>query len=350
MLYTTNELKYKAQTESPSTDWLKELYAFIDNWFNNSDYIEVKTSGSTGLPKAIRHSKRAMLESAAMTCDFLNLQPGMHALLCMNTRSIAGMMMVVRAIERQMKLIIVPPDGHPLRTVQDTDIHFAAMVPAQAYNSLRTAPEKDKLQLIEHLIVGGAPVNYALQQEIRQLKGNVYATFGMTETMSHIAMRRLNGAQYSDEYKLLKGISIETGKDDNLIVYAPYLGNKPLVTNDIVKITGTDSFLWLGRMDHVINCGGFKIYPEKLEERIAPYINCRYFIAAEEDDKSGQVPVLIVEMARPVNHETWSAELLFQLSHILPRHELPRKIYYAERFIETPTHKIIRSASLKRAT
>ncbi len=370
MLYSIEELKHKAYTEIPQMEWLKDLYAFIRHWLDETDSIEVKTSGSTGLPKIIRHKKEVMLQSAKMTCDFLDLRPDMHALLCMSVRNIAGMMMVVRAIERKIHLIIVPPDGHPLKSVPfEETVHFAAMVPAQVFNSFQDETEKEKLNSIHDLIIGGAPISYTLEQKIRQLKGNVYATFGMTETMSHIALRKISGNEHSDEYLLLKGISIDTGDDGNLIVHAPYLGNSPLITNDIVHITGPHTFKWLGRKDHVINTGGFKLYPEALESAIAPvmaevfkaaYIErlpeetpashstLRYFIASEDNEKLGQIPVLVLEMTKPADFNDFSASLTGQLAQVLKKHEIPQKVYFAEKFIETPTHKIIRSATLKR--
>ncbi|HLO89695.1 MAG TPA: enolase C-terminal domain-like protein [Lentimicrobium sp.] len=369
-----------------------EVQAFLSHWNDPSDFIEVKTSGSTGLPKLIRHTKKAMLISAKMTCDFLGLKSGMTALICLSTNNIAGMMMVVRAIERDLKVIAVDPGSHPLKDVDpNTVIDFCAMVPAQVYNSLMVPEEKAKLELIRNLIVGGAPVSYNLQQMIRQLPGNVYSTFGMTETMSHIALRKLNGAGASDDYTLLEGVSIETGSGDGsnemsnskehsttgkLIIHAPYLSDKPIVSNDLVEITGPRTFKWLGRQDHVINSGGYKTIPELIEERIAPVMfeilipnshpgsvalhpatgisnhsTQRYFISSVPDEKLGEIPVLVIEW--PGNETSKTAirtSLAEKLPAILARHEMPREFLFAEKFIETPTHKIIRSAIMKRIT
>jgi len=378
-----------------------EVARFVDHWHNTSPYIEVKTSGSTGLPKIIRHKKEAMRMSAAMTCDFLGLKPGMTALICLSTQNIAGMMMVVRAIERELKVIEVNTEAqsdaqaggladvnaggkvgsHPLKYVEPgTVIDFCAMVPAQVYNSLMVPEEKAKLKLIRNLIVGGAPVSYSLLQMIKELPGNVYSTFGMTETMSHIALRKLNGEDASEEYTLLEGIWVTTGEPGNLIIHAPYLSDEPIITNDLAVITGQRTFRWLGRLDHVINSGGFKIIPENVEERISAVMaGClgnamvategqestqRYFIASLPDEKLGEIPVMVIEVPdvdstrgeketdeiMPYNTITDKIKvcLLSKLPGILARHEMPREFLFTDKFIETPTHKIIRSATMKR--
>lgn len=361
------ELIHKSKTLPPASAWEKELYEFVNRWVDDSAEIEVRTSGSTGLPKLIRHRKEAMRESARMTCDFLGLQPGMKALLCLSTRNIAGMMMVVRAFERDLEILAVNPGSHPLKEMHSAGsiksktskpeiIDFCAMVPAQLFNSLQDPSERAMLISIRNLIIGGAPVSYTLEQQIRHISGNVYLTFGMTETMSHIALRKLNGAEASDEFTLLEGITIETGEAGNLIIHAPYLSAEPIITNDLAEITGRRTFKWLGRQDHVINNGGFKIIPELTESRMAGVMSRflendghstqRYFIGSIPDEKLGEVPVLVIEMPVPENKDQLSKEILTALTTILPRHELPREVYYISKFIETPTGKIIRSATL----
>ncbi len=356
-----NDLLFRAKTQIPHSDWERDLFEFVKLWDGPDDFIEVKTSGSTGLPKLIRHKKEAMRQSATRTCDFLGLQPGMRALLCLSTRNIAGMMMVVRAFVRDLDLIVAPPNSHPLRYFDEPmTIDFCAMVPAQVYNSVKDDDERLKLFNIRNIIIGGAPVSYALQHEISRMPGHVWATFGMTETMSHIAMKRLNGESPVEDYRLLEGVTIETGKKGNLVINAPYLSDKSIVTNDLVEITGTDTFRWLGRADHVINSGGKKIFPESLEAKIAQAVSMifgshnestqRYFIAAVSHERLGDVPVLVVEHPAPSDTEKEEnmSRLQHELSTILPRHEMPREIRYVAKFTETPTGKIIRSATMKK--
>lgn len=354
------ELKTWAESTIAKTYWEQDVADFVLKWFDDNDYIEVKTSGSTGLPKTIRHLKKAMRHSARLTCKFLKLKPGMNALLCLNTHSIAGMMMVVRAIECQLNLLLVPPKGNPLNDISEQiTIHFAAMVPAQVYNCIYSEEQKPKLNSIQNLIIGGAPVSYELQKQISMLQGNIFITFGMTETLSHIAMRRLNGMSKTDEFTLLKGINIETDPSGNLIVHAPHLSHYPIITNDIVTLTSPKTFIWLGRQDHVINYGGHKLLPEIIEEKLAflmneffkdlgkdPHSTQRYFIHGEPNEKLGSIPVLVVECPSLSNLQ--KERLKEQIELLLPREESPRTIYTIEKFIETPTNKIIRQATFNR--
>lgn len=346
---------------SQGENWEKDLALFIQKWLDKNDFIEVKTSGSTGLPKLIKHPKSAMLGSAKLTCDYLELKPGMNALLCLSTNNIAGMMMVVRAFERGLNLITVSPGSHPLEAVNDNiNIDFAAMVPAQVYNSIKESKQRQVLDSISNLIVGGAPISFHLAQEIKDLNGKVYSTFGMTETISHVALQKINGNDSSDRYNILHGISIELGDKGNLVIHAPHLSPDPIITNDAVEITSSTTFRWLGRLDHVINSGGYKIYAEVVENKIAPIIASlmpitdenenlathRYFIGSLPDDKLGERLVLIMEF--PAITDSLKSLLFDEMKHHLPVQEVPRDIYCVPKFIETPTHKIIRSAILKK--
>ena len=81
-----------AEAHSPAS-W--DLYLFLNEWFNDSPVITVHTSGSTGTPKELIVRKDQMMQSARLTCEFLNLEKGQSALLCMNLRYIGAMMVVV---------------------------------------------------------------------------------------------------------------------------------------------------------------------------------------------------------------------------------------------------------------
>jgi O-succinylbenzoic acid--CoA ligase len=176
------------------------LEKFLEEWNNPSEFVEVKTSGSTGEPKRMMVEKRRMLNSARITCDFLGLKKGDTALLCMSTDYIAGKMMVVRSIERGLNLISVEPSGHPLAARENLEFSFAAMVPMQVYNSLQVPEEKERLMDILHLIIGGGAIDEAMEREIRNFPNAVWSTYGMTETLSHIALRRISGPDASDWY------------------------------------------------------------------------------------------------------------------------------------------------------
>lgn len=334
--------------ESENVEWKQSLGQFILHWLDNRPFVEVMTSGSTGIPKTIRLSKAAMVASARLTGQFFGLQPGQHALLCLRVNYIAGLMMVVRAMVHGLNLITVPPNNSPLEFVPaNATIHFAAMLPVQVMNALESETLKTKLEAIQTIIVGGAPITPSLEKDIRVLKNNVFATYGMTETITHIAVRRMSGEESSEDFTLLPGITISTDKRGCLIADVPYLNEEnPVVTNDVVHLSSSLTFRWLGRFDNVINSGGLKLFPEVIEQKIAPLIFHRFFISSVTDDKLGEVPVLVVEKSEMLCKE-YLDELHEKMSGLLRKTELPRHIYCTSAFHEGENGKINRKKTLK---
>ena len=266
---------------------------FIEEWNNESEYVEVKTSGSTGEPKRMMVEKRRMLNSARITCDFLGLKPGDTALLCMSTDYIAGKMMIVRSIERGLKLISVPPSGHPL--AQNFKLDFSAMVPMQVYNSLQVPEEKERLMAIRHLIIGGGVIDDAMEAELRTFPNAVWSTYGMTETLSHIALRRISGPEASEWYMPFPTVKLSTTDEGCLVIDAPEVCADTLITNDIVELKPDGRFRVLGRKDNVICSGGIKIQIEEVERELKPYARVPYIISKKKDEKFGEIVVLLTE-------------------------------------------------------
>lgn len=304
------------------------LEEFFSEWNNDSERMLVHTSGSTGKPKPMWVEKRRMLNSARITCDFLGLQPGDTALLCMSLDYIAGKMMVVRSIERQLKLISVKPSGHPLKDVRD-GITFAAMVPMQVYNSLQVPEERERLSRIKHLIIGGGAIDDALASELSKMseefrqkygyENAIWSTYGMTETLSHIALRRINGPDASEWYQPFDSVKISQTDEGCLVIDAPLVCAEPLVTNDIVEIKACpnqqvdmpnkDAYIYnkveaptknvlfriKGRKDNVICSGGIKIQIEEVEALLNPHLKKPFMIAKKKDEKFGEIAVLLTE-------------------------------------------------------
>ena len=267
---------------------------FLAQWNDASPTMEVRTSGSTGTPKLIYIEKERMRASARMTCDFLGLKPADTALLCMPLDYIAGKMMVVRALERNMKLLSVEPSGHPLadNTLSDLNegiVHLAAMVPLQVWNTLRVPEERERLHHIKHLIIGGGAIPQELEQELRTIPINVWSSYGMTETLSHIALRRIS----EDYYSPLPGISLSQDQDDCLIINAPALCAQTLYTNDIVRFHGKDRFQVIGRRDNTICSGGIKIQIEQVEAWLQSIGMDNIMITYREDKALGQALVYL---------------------------------------------------------
>ena len=301
------------------------LEDFLSEWNNDSDTVLVHTSGSTGKPKPMMVEKKRMLNSARITCDFLGLKPGDSALLCMSLDYIAGKMVVVRSIERHLHLISVSPSGHPLKDINLKDangkdingeITFAAMVPMQVYNTLQVPEERERLTHIRHLIIGGGAIDASLEKELRSLPGNIaiWSTYGMTETLSHIALRRINGAEASEWYQPFDSVKISQTDEGCLVIDAPLVCAETLVTNDIVEIepyiynkvenheeVGKHNkveklrFRIKGRKDNVICSGGIKIQIEEVEALLKPHLEKPFMIAKKKDEKFGEIAVLLTE-------------------------------------------------------
>lgn len=311
------------------------LEEFLDEWHNDDDCIVVKTSGSTGTPKLLRVEKRRMEASARMTLRFLGLHSGQTALLCMPLDYIAAKMMVVRALVGNLRLVSVEPSGHPLADtgVGETPIDFAAMVPLQVYNTLMVPEEKERLMKVGQLIIGGGAVSQALAGEITGLPNPVWSTYGMTETLSHVAMRRLNGPQRESWYTPLEGVGIGQDEDGCLLIDAPLLCQQVLHTNDVVRLHDDGRrFMVLGRKDNVVCCGGVKIQAEEVEERLQPYVDVPFFVGKEKDDKFGEILVLVVESR--------DKKLLEDIiNNVLPKYWRPRKIYSVGKLPLTETGK-----------
>ena len=273
---------------------------FIEEWYNDSEYVEVKTSGSTGEPKRMMVEKSRMLNSARITCDFLGLKPGDTALLCMSTDYIAGKMMIVRSIERGLKLISVEPSGHPLAnnyqlSIVNCQLDFAAMVPMQVYNSLQVPEEKERLMAIRHLIIGGGAIDDAMEAELKKFPNAVWSTYGMTETLSHIALRRISGPEASEWYMPFPTVKLSTTDEGCLVIDAPEVCADTLITNDIVELKSDGRFRVLGRNDNVICSGGIKIQIEEVERELKPYARVPYIISKKKDEKFGEIVVLLTE-------------------------------------------------------
>ena len=315
------------------------LEEFLAEWHNDSPFVRVKTSGSTGAPKPMMVEKRRMLNSARITCDFLGLREGDTALLCMSLDYIAGKMMVVRSIERNLKLLSVPPSGHPLATVNaPSPLDFAAMVPMQVYNTLQVPEERARLMQVRHLIIGGGAIDEAMEAELRTFPHAVWSTYGMTETLSHIALRRLNGPAASEWYMPFPSVSISQTPDGCLVIDAPEVCPEPLVTNDIVEIASS-RFRILGRKDNVICSGGIKIQIEEVERQLRPHLHAPYLLSKRQDGKFGEIAVLLTEGS------VEEARLICE--RVLPKYHQPKAYLHVARIPLTETGKPARHQAEK---
>ena len=307
-----------------------DLEEFLAEWHNDSPTVLVHTSGSTGKPKPMLVEKRRMEASARITCGFLGLKSGDSALLCMSLDYIAGKMMVVRALSFGLRLIVVKPSGNPLGTVAEP-VDFAAMVPMQVYNSLQVPEECKKLMAIKHLIIGGGAIDDALASELKTFPNAVWSTYGMTETLSHIALRRLNGPEASEWYTPFEGVSLSQTDEGCLVIDAPAVHDGPLVTNDIVEISDK-GFRVLGRKDNVICSGGIKIQIEEVERLLRAYVSSPFMITKRADKKFGEQVVMLTE--------SMDMDLMRDVCRqVLPKYWQPRGYLHVDALPMTETGK-----------
>lgn len=338
------------------------LENFLSDWNNGYDKLLVHTSGSTGKPKPMWVEKQKMLNSARITCDFLGMNPGDTFYLCMPLDYIAGKMVVVRAIERHLKLISEKPSGHPLGEGQnieyidfsqpnptiehiynmggvggDTKDTAIALVPLQVYNTLQVPEECERLKSIKHLIIGGGAIDDKLAQALKTFPNYVWSTYAMTETLSHIALRRVNGPEASEWYTPFDSVSLSQTPDGCLIIDAPLVHDGKLVTNDRVEMrtdskTGKTQFRVIGRKDNVIDSGGIKIQIEEVEAALKPFLKAPFAITKAKDEKFGEIVVLVTEADD-------KADLEEICVNALPKYWRPRRYIHVDKIPMTETGK-----------
>lgn len=319
-------------------------FDFIRDWVTGRSEFFIQTSGSTGKPKTILITREQMIASATATALALSLKSKDTALVCLDTRYIAGRMMLVRCFTTGMAIRAITPSANPLEYVQNGEsIHFAAFVPYQLHTILRSE-QSARFAHIDTVIVGGAPLSREDEDLLQPLKCRVFVTYGMTETISHIALRRVNGEERSKMYRALPGIGLELDSRSCLIVDCPYISGK-LPTNDIVNLVGKATFEWLGRFDNVINSGGVKIHPEVLESALEPWIRelnlkGRFLVSALADAEWGEKVVLVLE-EQSVDLKD-KQQILNTLHSRLAKYHSPREILTQFPFPETSNGKVDR--------
>lgn len=319
-------------------EWETAFYEFIHEWLNDNEHLVVKTSGSTGKPARVKVSKSAMLWSAFNTIDFFGLTAGQTALLCLSCNFIAGKMMVVRALAGRLNLVPVPVSGTPLRKLART-VDFAAMTPLQMSNELNASPRRT--HYLKTVILGGSTTSNELSQKLQYERFQAWETYGMTETLSHIAVRAINGIETNAFFRPMKNVTLDINNRGCLVINAAGITNGPLETNDLVEFNERKEFRIKGRIDNIINTGGIKVSPEDIETRISGLIHQPFFISSRPHPSLGRELVLVVEQ-QPDN----ATNLLENIKKKLPPHHAPKKIIVKNPIPRTETGKIKRNAEL----
>jgi len=318
---------------SSLTEFEKKVKIFLEEWFSEKTEVNVQTSGSTGVPKIFEIEKKKMVNSAVMTCDFLGLKEGNTALLCLPVEYISGKMMIVRSIERKLKLIITNPSLNPVENLEE-EIDFCAMTPLQVENSL------EKLHLIKNLIIGGAAVSESLKNKILQMKpspsNRIFETYGMSETLSHIGLKQLMPDQ-EDYFTVFENVTISLDDRGCLKIFAPNVNAEELQTNDLVSIKNDKQFKFLGRIDNVINSGGAKIFPETLEALVKKELPNEAVFMGLPDESLGQKLILVIEGRESEEVKRKISEIPFEKNF-----HRPKEIIFVSEISRTPNGKINR--------
>jgi O-succinylbenzoic acid--CoA ligase len=318
--------------------WVAEITDFINEWWDDKDFIVAETSGSTGIPKKVELDKVRVINSALATGDFFDFKEGENALLCISPKFIAGKLMIVRAIVWKLNLICVEPNSTPLDSFSgDVSINFAAMVPLQLQNSISELSSKR----VKKLIVGGGAVDISLMQQLANSDTEIYSSYGMTETITHIALKRLNGLNSDNKFRALDDVYFEVDDRNCLVIHAAKISRDKVVTNDIVELKNDKEFNWIGRYDNVINSGGVKIFPEKIEEILSKEISSTFFIGSVKDERLGERVVLVIDG----NSEKVDLE---SIKSLLPKYHSPKEVFYLDKFIRTDSGKINRKKTLEK--
>ncbi len=320
-------------------EWLKEFAQVIIDWHDDLDFMTAQTSGSTGTPKTIKLSKEAMKQSALKTGKYFDLPKGTHVLAALPYSFIAGKMMVVRSLVLNWNFNIVPIQSNPLAYVED-DVHFVAMTPHQLSTVIRES--RWKLEQVKKILLGGAPVGQELMEKIQTIQAEVYLGYGMTETITHIAVKRLNGVKPVQHFSALDGVHFSQSSEGTLHIKADHL-EKEIQTRDIVDLISDTQFQWLGRADNVINSGGIKIHPEQVEQKISKVLKQPFFITSRDNELYGQEVILVIE-----GESTDITPLTEQLLTILSKLELPKDIIFVSQFVYTDTGKVKRKETFEK--
>jgi O-succinylbenzoic acid--CoA ligase len=322
-------------------EFAQEAFNFCKDWLDGKDRFVQATSGSTGTPKLQKITRQQLVASATATGAFFGTTTREHLLCCLNPSFIAGKMMLVRAMVWNCPITLVEPSANPLLGLEE-QFTFVALVPLQVEAGLAEEKSRKILQSIPHVLIGGAALPHKIQQGLVQQGIRAWQSFGMTETVSHIALAPIEEGELV--YQALPGVAIGINEQDCLWIQSAMSGSEKIQTNDIIELRSKNTFVWLGRADFVVNSGGIKHFPELLERRIAPLLEktcpgCAYFLYGEKDSRLGEQLVLYVE---GTGEENKRLALEAGLKQILGKYEVPKKIYFKAAFAYTPTRKINR--------
>lgn len=319
-------------------EWERDILIFALDWLlEKNHFFTIQTSGSTGEPKKIQISRDKMIQSAKATAQYLGLKSGQSVLLCLPAKFIAGKMMIVRALVLGLDLHYIKPSVDAAQNIV-RDFDFCAMIPMQVQYAF-DHQMSDQLHRIENLIIGGAAISSSLKDSIKSLKNSSFATYGMTETITHIALQKLNGENKSDYFQCLPNVKVGVDERACLTIESEVAIKRKIITNDVAELVSDTQFKILGRADFVINSGGLKIFPESLEAKISHLIPVAFSISSKKDEILGEKVVLLIEKEKPLENEK---EIMIEIRKALTSNQAPKEIVYISKLFYTGNQKLDR--------
>lgn len=325
---------------TPASDFERQVFDFCQKWKDGVTHFEFMTSGSTGSPKPILIPREAMIASARLTGDWLRLHPKDVALLCLPVHYIAGAMVLVRALELDLSLVLVEPSVNPLQGISPLSIQLASFVPNQWHAML-----KDKLDLAaffsnaKGVLLGGSGLSPLLVDQTTEFKFPIFLTYGMTETVSHVAFQQLS-PRYSTYFNWLPGVLHQVGENGCVSIKSDATSQQWVQTNDIIEPIDDSHFSLLGRVDRVINSAGRKIQAENVEKELGNLFPDRsFFVGSLPDDALGQKAVLFIEGSTVIDEHSFRVPSLESW-------EIPKEVIYLSKFETTSSGKMDRLKSV----
>ncbi|WP_185864831.1 AMP-binding protein [Blattabacterium cuenoti] len=320
------DFSYEKKINYSKSEYYKSINDFLCEWYSDIDVIKVFTSGSTGPPKKIFLKKKYLYKRAIKTVIFLGLhhKKNVKGLLCLSPDFIATKMFLIRAIIFKWKILCIPSSSNPLKNIYGCNFDISSMVPMQVISSI------ENLNKIKILLIGGSKISKYIKNKLQKISTDCYLTYGMTETYGHIALKKINGDNQSNYYRLLDDISITTDNRNCLNIYFQYTNHSPIQTNDIVSLQSKNTFEWIGRYDNIINTGGIKVIPELIERKInflIPFYR-RFFISSIPDKILGEKIILVIE------GKFFSIKIPNYLFQGKNKFFKPKKIYFISNFDE----------------
>ncbi|MCU0441138.1 MAG: AMP-binding protein [Bacteroidia bacterium] len=319
-------------------------FALAQQWLNGAEAFAFHTSGSTGAPKPIILTRAQLEASANATIQVLGITSNDHIFHCIPTHFIGGAMLLIRGLIAECDITFVEPSTKPIELLPEQHSYtIASFTPMQLYPILHFAQAYEAaLGQFKTVLIGGAAIDDLLERKLADLPKVVfYHTYGMTETASHIALRKIG---LEKMFHVLPGTEVRVNEEGCLCIKGDITAQQWIETNDLVRMATDTSFEVMGRIDGVINSGGVKIFPTDIEVALGDYLQLApmHICALGLPDKElGQKLIVFIAGAKEL--EVNKQVLLKRLKG----YQIPKAIYQVEQFPQTVTGKVNRPELLK---